>query len=224
VHVNLRPTRRPQTAQEVALAELREMILTGVLHPGNQVIQDAVAVRLGVSRVPVREALKILEGEGLVSYSRHHGYAVTKLSLEELREIYRIRDLLEDEAIVNAVLNLSPSDMVEMAEANDQFTRAYAHGDVMEILEANRAFHDTIFRRGGTARLSNLIRILWDSTVLYRSQYFADPKYYAQQSKEHLEILDAAKAGDRELVLAASRAHRRQALVAHEELLRQEES
>ena len=91
--------RRPPTAQEAVLAELRRAIAAGELRPGEQVLQDALAERFGVSRVPLREALKILEGEGQVTYRPHRGYFVAELDLDDLREVYRIRDLLETEAI-----------------------------------------------------------------------------------------------------------------------------
>ena len=98
-----RPFRRPPTAQEAVLAELRRAIVTGELAPGEQVLQDALAERFGVSRVPLREALKILEGEGQVTYRPHRGYFVAELDVDDLREVYRIRDLLESEAVRVAV-------------------------------------------------------------------------------------------------------------------------
>jgi DNA-binding GntR family transcriptional regulator len=82
---------RPPTTQEAVLAELRRMIARGEIRPGAQIVQDALADELGVSRVPLREALKMLEGEGLVTYRPHHGYFVTELSLADLLEVYRIR-------------------------------------------------------------------------------------------------------------------------------------
>ncbi len=93
------PFSRPPTAQEAVLVELRKEIASGALRPGEQVLQEAIADRLGVSRVPLREALKILEGEGQVVYHPHRGYFVAELSVADLVEVYRIRDLLEAEAV-----------------------------------------------------------------------------------------------------------------------------
>ena len=86
---------RPPTAQEAVLAEIRRLIVSGELAPGAPVRQEAVAERLGVSRVPVREALKVLEGEGHVVYAAHRGYVVAELSVDDLTEVYRLRELLE---------------------------------------------------------------------------------------------------------------------------------
>ena len=84
------------TAQEGVLRELRLQIASGKLKPGQQVIQDSLAASLGVSRVPLREALKVLEGEGQVTYHPHRGYFVADLSVADLVEVYRIRSILED--------------------------------------------------------------------------------------------------------------------------------
>lgn len=82
---------RPPTAQEFVLTELRRAIVSGQLRPGAAIRQDTLAESLGVSRVPLREALKILEGEGQVTYRPHRGYFVADLSYDDLREVYRIR-------------------------------------------------------------------------------------------------------------------------------------
>jgi len=109
--------RRPPTAQEAVLTELRRAIGSGELRPGEQVLQDALAERFGVSRVPLREALKILEGEGQVVYRPHRGYFVAELDVADLREVYRIRDLLESEAVRVAVPRLTPVDLAAMTSA-----------------------------------------------------------------------------------------------------------
>lgn len=93
------------------LDELRRMITSGELEGGRQVIQDSLAAKLGVSRVPLREALKVLEGEGHVVYRPHRGYFVTELSVADLEEAYRIRALLEAEALAVAVPLLSDEDI-----------------------------------------------------------------------------------------------------------------
>src|SRR5690606_19675285 len=102
--------RRPPTAQEAVASELRRAIVSGELSPGTQILQDKVAEQFGVSRVPVREALKMLEGEGQISYEPHRGYFVTELDIEELIEVYHIRNVLEAEAVVHAIQRLTPED------------------------------------------------------------------------------------------------------------------
>ena len=94
---------RPPTSQEAVLGEIRRAIMSRELQPGERVRQEQLAERLNVSRVPVREALKVLEAEGQVTYQAHRGYTVVALSLEELEEIYLARSLLEKEMTCRAV-------------------------------------------------------------------------------------------------------------------------
>ena len=109
---------RAATAQEQVLRALRSLIASGTLEPGQQVVQDALAAQLGVSRVPLREALKVLEGEGQVVYHPHRGYFVAELSAADLSEVYRIRQLLEDEAVSIAIPNLSEVDVAAIERAS----------------------------------------------------------------------------------------------------------
>src|SRR5438093_12123886 len=87
--------RRPPTTQQFVLGELRRAITSGQLRPGTPIRQEALSEQLGVSRVPLREALKTLEAEALVVHEVHRGYFVAELSLEDLREVYRIREILK---------------------------------------------------------------------------------------------------------------------------------
>ena len=96
------PAASTPTAQARAAAALRTAILDGELRPGQRVSQEAWAARVGVSMIPVREALRALAGEGLVAYRPRRGYAVTELDLDDLDEVYRLRALLETEALREA--------------------------------------------------------------------------------------------------------------------------
>ena len=133
--------RRPPTAQEFVLGELRQGIITGELKPGAAIRQDALAERLGTSRVPLREALKILEGEGLVTYHPHRGYFVSALSTEDLAEVYVIRELLENEAIRRAVVALTDDDVRALDAALRAVEEATDAQDIATITATNRAFH-----------------------------------------------------------------------------------
>src|SRR5581483_955469 len=109
---------------------------------------------LGVSRVPLREALKTLQGEGLVSYRAHRGYFVEELSLDDLREVYRIRRLLEAEAVRPAVRHLTDDDLEALEKAQREVERASAAADVLDMAAANRAFHMTLYECARMPRLT----------------------------------------------------------------------
>ena len=182
---------KPLTAQEEVLALLRVEILTGSLQPGQQIVQDVLAERFGVSRVPLREALKILEGEGQVTHHPHRGYFVAELSIGDLHEVYRLRALLEREAVTAAVANITDRDLITITELAKEVRKAASTGEVLAITAANRAFHFAIFELSEMPRLIRLLRQLWDTTDVYRSVYFSSATNRARILLEHDEILDA---------------------------------
>jgi DNA-binding GntR family transcriptional regulator len=206
------PFRRPPTAQEAVLGELRRAILEGDFRPGSQILQDSVAERLGVSRVPVREALKILEGEGQVSYAPRRGYFVAELDYEELAEVYRIRELLEAEAISVGIKRISEEDLERMEEAIADMDRAAEEQDIVALTAANRRFHFAIMEPSQRPRLIRMIKQLWDTTDPYRSIYFAHGENRELVQKEHREIVDAARAQDTAKLTRLLATHRRNAI------------
>ncbi|MEV0995980.1 GntR family transcriptional regulator [Nonomuraea sp. NPDC050202] len=211
--------RRPPTAQQFVLGELRRAITTGRLRPGTPIRQDALAEELQVSRVPLREALKTLEGEGLVTYKPHKGYCVAMLSLDDLREVYRIRELLEEEAVRAAVARLTDDDLHRIEAAQEEVERAAAAGDVAAMATANRTFHMTLFDCAGMPRLARLIRTLWDTTDAYRSMYYGDAGNRERVVKEHRAALDALRRRSADEAVATLNVHRDRAVAELEPLL-----
>ncbi|WP_225993079.1 GntR family transcriptional regulator [Actinomadura rudentiformis] len=214
-----RRPRRPPTAQQFVLAELRRAITTGELKPGAPIRQDALAERLDVSRVPLREALKILEGEGLVEHQAHRGYFVAVLSMADLREIYRIRALLEAEAVRVAAPHLTPEVLAALEAAQDEVERAGEAGDVTAMAAANRRFHFMLFERSGMPRLVRLITTLWDSTDAYRSLYYGGTPNRERVVHEHRAVLAALRDGDIDAAVAWLDRHRAHAVSTLQEVL-----
>ncbi|ADB75473.1 HTH-type transcriptional regulator McbR [Geodermatophilus obscurus DSM 43160] len=137
-------TFRPHTMQVAVLQELRRRIHDGELRPGTVIRVDAVAGALGVSRMPVREARMILEGEGLVTHRPHVGFTVPSLTAEELEEIYFIRALLEDEALRRALENTTDADRAAAREACRAAEEALHHGQVNAFSDNGRRFHEAL--------------------------------------------------------------------------------
>lgn len=203
-------TEAPITVQ--VLDELRRMITSGELEGGRQVVQDALAAQLGVSRVPLREALKVLEGEGHVVYHPHRGYFVTELSVADLEEAYRIRALLEAEALTIAVPLLSDADIERIDQLRLAVESAAGSGDVAAIAAANRAFHFAAFEHSAMPRLVRLIRTLWDATDAYRSVYMSSPSNLDHMTAEHHAMVAAMRDGDTARVIALQAEHRENAV------------
>jgi DNA-binding GntR family transcriptional regulator len=200
------------TAQDVAISALRQRIATGSLHPGQQLRQELLATELGVSIVPVREALKTLEAEGQVIYAPHRGYFVAQLDLRELTEAYRIRELLEDEAVTRGIPMLVDEDISRMKEAIDDIDRLSGAKEIVAVAAANRRFHFTLFDAAEMPRLTNFIRILWETTEPYRSLYIADPANRRLVNDEHREILEAVCRRDVPQVILLLHKHRDNAI------------
>lgn len=202
----------PLTAQEAVLAQLRSEILSGDLPPGSSIRQDAIAQRLGFSRVPVREALKTLEGENLVTYLPRRGYSVTELNYEELKEIYNIRRLLEGEAIRLALVKMTDEDIERVEQASREVEAASASGELNELTIANRRYHFALFEPSGQQQLIRIIRNLWDASDAYRYLYFIGNENRALINREHREILDAVILRDEETAVRLLQHHQDNAL------------
>lgn len=199
---------RPQTAQEAVLDALRRMIVTGELVPGSSLRQDAIAQRFGVSRVPVREALRILEGEGKLQHTAHQGYRISKLSIEELLEVYRLRELLETEAIKASVPRLQDDELARMRSAMDAMDRAADAEDVVQVGLGNRAFHFAILEPCGFPLTLRILGQLWETTDPYRRLYFTRPITRANVNAEHLRIYEACVDRDVERAIRLLNEHR----------------
>lgn len=198
---------RTPRATEVS-GRLREDLLTRDLLPGQQIVQEALAERYGVSRVPLREALKELEAEGLVTHVPNRGYFVTELSASDMEEVYLIRALLEAEAIRAACARLSDDDLDRIDALRIQVEDALATADVEAIAAANRVFHFTIFEACAMPRLVRLLRTLWDATDAHRGIYFRDPDTHELIRQEHAAHLAALRRRDCAAAVETQRAHR----------------
>lgn len=203
---------RPQTAQEAVLDALRRMVVTGELAPGTPLRQDAIAKMFGVSRVPVREALRILEGEGKLQHTAHQGYRVSKLSIEELLEVYRLRDLLETEVVRTSVPRLTDEHLARMRAAMDHMDRAADAEDVIQVGVGNRAFHFAILEPSGMTLTLRILGQLWETTDPYRRLYFTRPITRENVNAEHAEIFAACAAHDVDRALTLLNEHRNHAV------------
>jgi DNA-binding GntR family transcriptional regulator len=208
VGVTPRPLGKVVTVQSAALQMLREQIAAGVLPAGAQLRQELLAREVGVSVAPVREALKTLEAEGQVVYLPRRGYFVASLTLSELEENYRIRDLLEPEATRQAIPRLGDEEIARMEQSVQEMEDASRTVDLQAFGAANRVFHFTIFESAGMPRLAEIIRILWESTDPYRARYIVDDTIRCRVNTEHRAILEAVRVGDDRATLRLLQKHR----------------
>jgi DNA-binding GntR family transcriptional regulator len=200
------------TVQHATLLWLRDQIATGAVRSGDQLRQENLAREFGVSVPPVREALKTLEAEGQVVYAPHRGYFVASMSFDELAENYRIRELLETEAISRSVPTLGRHELTRMREAVRDMESAHRTDDLAGLTAANRVFHFTLFDTAGMPRMADIIRVLWQQSDRYRSVYFSTSEHRRRVNAEHRAIMTALRARDTASAVDLLRRHREHAL------------
>lgn len=199
---------RTVSAHDVALKEIRQRILTGEYPPGAQIAQEQIAVRLGISVIPVREALKSLEGEGQVSFVPRRGFFVTKYSRSDLLEICSIRSALEGIAVRQGVVDLDEQTFADMATALVDMQAADLADDVLAFVEADRRFHFALLRPGCGPQLVRLLTWMWDQSDHYRAAYLSHGGHRRTNHDEHAAILRAAEDRAVERIVLLLDAHR----------------
>lgn len=184
-----------------------DMLYSMTLLPGQPLRQEALAAALNVSRAPVREALRVLQSNGLVTHERHLGYAVRRLSRSELEQAYRIRELLEGE-LLGRLGSPEEAVAVRLREANAAMAAALAQGDLLAARRANHVFHFEMFAAAGQELVVEELQRVWRLTEAYRSYYLADPPSRQRIVAEHDEMIAAYEAGDVEGLIALAGSHR----------------
>jgi DNA-binding GntR family transcriptional regulator len=200
------------TAQQHAVDALRGLIVGGALRPGARVNQEDLAGEIGLSVAPVREALRVLEQEGQLTYLPRRGYFVTELNVTDLTEIYELRAVLEERAARHALPVLDDEALDRVREAARECVDAAGSGDVAAELAANRRFHFGLFDAPGQPHALRVIRLLWDSTEAYRAMYYNSPEERRASLDAHDAILAAAVERDADALVAELDAHRERAL------------
>ncbi len=222
VDADAKPGGAGPTAQDRAARVLRDAILDGTLQPGARINQEEWATRAGVSLIPTREALHALAGAGLVTYRSRRGYVVTELDLAALEEVYRLRTLLETDALRRGVPHARPADVSALEHEAEACRVAGVAGNVVEQLAANRRFHDALHALAGSAALERLIGVLWDSTEAYRALYYSLQGGSEEADTAHRAIVDAVAARDAALAIRLQDGHRGRAIAALRVALRRD--
>ncbi len=204
----------PPTTTAYVLDSIRDGILNGQYPLGSRFDQKAIAEDLGVSLVPVREALRILEGEGFVTINPRRGAYVTGISANELEELYLIRAELEDLATRRAVPNLKRENIIRLAGVIEQMEEATDAQEYAHLMALNQAFHFTIYDASDSVLLLELITGLWNRSSLYRRVFTYLPERAMQALEEHRAIYKACRNKDSEAAGQAVRHNIRQTVIA----------
>ena len=182
--------------RDVVFNTLRQAILKGELKPGERLMEIALAERLGVSRTPIREALRKLELEGLVVMIPRRGAQVANITESDLNDVLEVRLALESLAIEKACLSITEDVMEKLSEAESHFEDMIPSGDLVKLAEADEAFHEIINQASGNVRLNQVLNNLREQMYRYRLEYLKEEEARIQLVKEHGEMIRALRARD----------------------------
>jgi DNA-binding GntR family transcriptional regulator len=209
----LLPLRR-QTLTSMTADAIRERILRGHYPEGKPLRQDAIGVELGVSRIPVREALRQLEAEGLVTFNPHRGAVVSTLSLKQISELFELRAEIEGDLILRAVPQMTAEDHARADEILDAYEVALHRGQVPVWGALNWQFHSTLYAPADRAFTMSIVSKLHQHSDRYLRMQLALTHGETRARNEHRAIAAAARRGDaakasrllRDHILGAGRA------------------
>src|SRR3954471_8628744 len=201
-----RPMGSPQS---VILAELRDIILDGEVPPGSAIPVDAVATAFGVSRIPVREALMTLIGEGLVDHRQNAGYRVAMMTAREFGEIYVVREALETAALRVAVALAGPEDDAEARAAHAALDAAISTHDGREHHRESRRFHLALIRPCRMQRLLHMLERAWNQTEPLQPMSHLGVAERELLHSDHAGMLAAFCDRDRDALITVFAVHHR---------------
>lgn len=209
-----------RNASMAATELIREAIIDGRLNPGQRLKEEELARELGISRTPVREALLMLQAEGLVDAIPNRGAKVRTHTAKDLDDLYQLRALLEGHATRRAASRLSAEEIAHLRASCERFAALLDNGppDLRELVKENLFFHQTILDGAGSARLSSMVRKVIELPLVYRSYIWYTPEQQHISSHYHSQIvraLDARDAERAEIVMKEHIFEARDHLVAH---------
>ena len=189
--------------RDVVFNTLREAILKGELKPGERLMELQLASKLGVSRTPIREAIRMLEQEGLAVTMPRKGAEVAKMTLKDMEDVLEVREALDELAAKIAC----DDELANLKTIKDEFKRSMDSGDVKKIAEEDVKFHDAIYEATNNAKLVSMMNNIREQMYRYRVEYLKDPKNYPMLVKEHDAIYRALEARNMELVTTEMHTH-----------------
>ena len=181
-----------------------------------------LATKLGVSRTPIREAIRMLEHEGLAVTIPRKGAQVAKMTEKDLQDVLEVRDALDALAVVCACERMTDAQFVELKEAMKAFEEATKTDDVRHIVEADEAFHDVIYAAAANPKLENIINSAREQMYRYRYEYVKNPTVYAQLISEHKKIIEGFDRRDVDYLKEIMHTHLSNQINAVREVIREQ--
>ena len=181
--------------REVA-AKIREMIRKGVLVRGQRIVEADVCEQIGVSRTPLREALRMLESEGLVELFPHKGVFIRQPSMDEIQEMFEVMGVLEGTCARLTAEKMTTAGWQKIERLHRKLETHYAEGDREKYISANNVFHALVQELAGNRVLDEAVAKLREKVALYRHQQIYEDRRFDESIREHREILEAFRRRD----------------------------
>ncbi len=193
--------------RDVVFNTLRQAILTGDLKPGERLMEIHLANRLGVSRTPIREAIRKLELEGLVTMIPRRGAEVAQITEKSMNDVLEVRRALDALCVELACERISEAQIRNLKTACDVFERAVSSKDAKKIAQADVELHDIIVMATGNQRLIQLVNNLSEQMYRYRYEYIKDASQHGRLIEEHRIIYESIARKDKKAAVEASGEH-----------------
>ncbi|MDY3919300.1 MAG: GntR family transcriptional regulator [Candidatus Limivivens sp.] len=193
--------------RDVVFNTLRQAILRGELKPGERLMEIQLAQRLGVSRTPVREAIRKLELEGLVLMIPRRGAEVAEITRQDLEDVLEVRAALEELAVKDACDHITDEQLQELKKAANEFKRTLEGTDLVACAQADMNFHEIIYGATNNRRLVQMLNNLREQMYRYRMENLKDKRTYKSLVEEHDAIRRALKKHDKAKAGAAINIH-----------------
>ena len=206
--------------REIVFHKLRDAILQGRLKPGERLMELQLASELGVSRTPVREAIRKLENEGLAITVPRKGAQVAAMTEKDMQDVLEIREVLDGLAVETACDKINGRQLTELTQTIQKFESSIQEGDLKKIAEYDVEFHDIIYEATDNPKLVIVLNNLREQIYRYRIEYLKDKKNYPDLIREHREILTALKQRNKESVKDIMRNHIRRQAEAVKDMIR----
>lgn len=193
--------------RDVVFNTLRQAILTGELKPGERLMEIHLANKLGVSRTPIREAIRKLELEGLVTMIPRRGAEVAQITEKSMNDVLEVRRALDALCVELACERITPEDTEQLKLACETFEAAVRTRDIKKVAQADVELHDIIAQATGNQRLVQLINNLSEQMYRYRFEYIKDISQHQRLIDEHRMIYESIVKKDREAASQAAHVH-----------------
>ena len=208
--------------RDVVFNTLREAILKGDLKPGERLMELQLAAQLGVSRTPIREAIRMLEQEGLAVTVPRKGAEVAKMTLKGMEDVLEIREALDILACQLACVRITEEQLALLEEKKKAFEDSLKSGNVREIAETDVAFHDVIYDATNNPKLVNMLNNLREQIYRYRVEYLKNEENYPKLITEHNAIFDALSNHSQDAAIISIREHVKNQAIAVKEVIIQQ--